>query len=225
MPPVARSRAAFSWTIPAVLATVAMLLGWGVDDLTGFFTNPARAAVLALILIEFAAGTMWRIELNPFRKGKRHSRGWPIVAGIFTVPIVWAAVSFCDRHGYFVFPESSAIRWTGIALFAAGGAIRLCALHELGRQYSALLTVQPGHQLIRTGIYRRIRHPFYLGGILNLPGMLLAFRSPVSVIILAISVAFVVNRIGREEQLLTEEFPETYSAYRQVSWRLLPHLY
>ncbi len=225
MPPVARSRAAFTLTIPAALAIVAILLGWGVDDLDEFFANPARAAVIAVIFIEFAAGTMWRIELNPFRKGKSHSRASPIVAGIFTVPLVWAAVSFCDRHSIFVFPEFSAIRWIGIALFVAGGAIRLCALHELGRQYSALLTVQSDHQLIRTGIYRRIRHPFYLGALLNLPGMLLAFRSPVSVIIFAISVVFIVNRIGREEQLLTEEFPEAYHAYRRTSWRLLPRLY
>lgn len=225
MPRVTHTRAASTLAIPALLGSAAMLIGWGVDDLGGFFANPARAALIAILLLEFAAGTVWRIELNPFRKGKRRSRGWPILAGMFTIPLIWAAVSFCDRHGVFVFPESPAMRWIGIALFAAGGAVRLCALHELGRQYSALLTLQPDHQLIRTGIYRRIRHPFYLGGLLNVPGMLLAFRSPLSVIIFVISIGFVINRIGREEQLLTEEFPESYCAYRRASWRLVPHLY
>lgn len=225
MPRIARSRAAFTLAIPAILACAAMLAGWGVDDLHGFFANPARAAVIAVIFAEFAAGTIWGIVLNPFRKGALQKRGWPIVAGIFTIPLLWVAVSFCDRRDHFVFPEYQAIRWIGIASFVAGGAIRLCALHELGRQYSVYLTVQPEHQLIRSGVYRRIRHPFYLGGLLNLPGMLLAFRSPLSVIILAISVVFIVSRIGREERILTQEFPEAYPEYRQVSWRLLPHLY
>jgi protein-S-isoprenylcysteine O-methyltransferase Ste14 len=225
MPVPSRTRAALTLAPPALLATAAMLLGWGIDDLEGFFANPSRTAVIAVILCEFAAGTLWRIELNPFRKGRRQGRGWPIVAGMFAIPLVCAAVAFCDRRAIFVSPDSFGIRWIGVGAFAAGGTIRLFALYELGRQYSAFLTVQPEHELIRSGIYRHIRHSFYLGGLLNLPGTLLAFRSPMSAIIFAISVAFVVNRIGREEQLLIEEFPEAYREYRQGSWCLLPPLY
>jgi protein-S-isoprenylcysteine O-methyltransferase Ste14 len=202
-----------------------MLLGWGIDDLRGFFANPARSAVIAVLLAELATGTLWRVELNPFRQGRGEGRRWPIVAGMFTVPLIWAAVCFCDRRNTFTFPESAAIRWTGVALFAAGGAIRLAALRELGRQYSAFLTIQAGHELVRGGIYGRIRHPFYLGGVLNFPGVLLAFRSPMAAIIFVISVVFVVNRIGREERLLTKEFPAAYRAYQQVSWRLVPYVY
>lgn len=204
---------------------MAMLVGWGFDDVPGFFANPARTGVFAVMLCEIAAGAIWGVELNPFRKGKRPKRGWPIVAGMFTVPLIWVLVSFFDRRGTFVFTESATIRWIGVAGFAAGSAIRLFALHELGRQYSAFLTVQTGHQLIKSGIYRRIRHPFYLGGLISLPGVLLAFRSPLSAILFAISLVFVVNRIGREERLLIEEFPTAYREYQNFSWRLVPHVY
>jgi protein-S-isoprenylcysteine O-methyltransferase Ste14 len=220
-----RTRALLSLLPPAIVMTGALLLGWGVDDLKQFFANPARAAVIAVVVGELVVGTLWRVVLTPFRKGSRGRRRWPIVAGLSTVPLLWVAVSFCDRRSMFVFWDSPAIRWIGVGVFAAGGAIRLAALKELGRQYSAFLAIQHQHQLIRSGIYRRIRHPFYLGGLLNLPGAMLAFRSPFAVLVLVASLAFVVNRIGREEQLLLNEFPETYREYQHGTWRLLPPIY
>lgn len=225
MQPITRLKAASSLLPPALILTVFMLLGWGVGDLPGFFSNPARTAIIAVVVCDLAAGTLLRIELNPFRKGKRTGRRWPIIAGVLTIPVLIAAVSYCDRRGFFVFPDAGIVRWVGVAGFAAGSAIRLAALRELDRQYSAFLTIQPDHQLVRTGIYSRIRHPFYLGGLLNLPGLILAFRSPMALLILLASVAFVTNRITREEQLLVDEFRDAYREYQQASSRLLPRVY
>jgi protein-S-isoprenylcysteine O-methyltransferase Ste14 len=222
---MSRARSAWTLSIPAILMLIAMLIGWGLDDVTGFFSNAARRGLIITVFAMLAAGIAWRIELNPFRKGTRHGRGWPIVAGILTAPLIWVLAAYGDRRALFVFPESAVLRSIGVAAFAAGECIRLAALRALGRQYSAFLTVQEGHQLIRTGIYRRIRHPFYLGGLLNAPGVLLALRSPLSVLVFVASVFFVVNRIGREEQLLCDAFPQSYPSYRQTSWRLLPYLY
>jgi protein-S-isoprenylcysteine O-methyltransferase Ste14 len=178
-----------------------------------------------IIFAALAAGIACRIELNPFRKGTRQGRRWPILAGIFTAPLIWVLAAYCDRRGIFAFPESATLRCIGVAAFAAGEIVRLAALHALGPQYSVFLTVQEGHRLIRTGIYRRIRHPFYLGGLINVPGVLLAFRSELSVLVLIASVLFVINRIRREEQLLCDAFPQAYPSYRQTSWRLLPYVY
>jgi protein-S-isoprenylcysteine O-methyltransferase Ste14 len=220
-----RGRAAITLFPPAVLMAAATLVGWGLDGLPAFFANPARAAVLAVIFCDFVAGTLLRIELNPFRKGTSSGRKWPILTGMLFVPLIWAVVTFCDRHGLFVLPVSKTIRWIGVAAFAFGSAIRLAALHELGRQYSAFLTIQANHQLIRSGIYARIRHPFYLGGLLNVPGAMLAFRSPIAILVFLASVIFVLTRIKREEQLLRAEFPDAYRDYQRTSWRLLPPVY
>lgn len=87
------------------------------------------------------------------------------------------------------------------------------------------LTIQTQHELIRTGPYRHIRHPFYLGGLLTLPGMMLALRSPPSIVIFVVSAVFVATRIGREEKMLLDQFPEEYAEYRLSSWRLLPYVF
>jgi protein-S-isoprenylcysteine O-methyltransferase Ste14 len=99
------------------------------------------------------------------------------------------------------------------------------ALHELGRQYSAFITIQPEHELVRSGPYRLIRHPFYLGQMLIVPGIMLTFRSPVAVLIFAASLVFVLKRIRREEQVLLGEFSDEYRDYQRHSWRLVPWLY
>src|SRR6266480_1746641 len=39
------------------------------------------------------------------------------------------------------------IRWIGVALFAAGGALRICPVFVLGERFSSLVAIQPGHTL------------------------------------------------------------------------------
>jgi Isoprenylcysteine carboxyl methyltransferase (ICMT) family len=49
------------------------------------------------------------------------------------------------------------IRWLGVALFAAGGALRIWPVFVLGRRFSGLVAIQPGHTLVTRGIYGIIR--------------------------------------------------------------------
>lgn len=226
MPEAAKKRrAALLLLPPLVLIVGCVLLGWGVDDLSEFFRNYARSGLLMVLFASYLAGSLLGIEQNPFRTGKTEGRRWPIIAGAATVPLILAAISFCDRRNIFVFPDFDALRWTGVVALATGDCIRLAALRELGRQYSMFLTIQSQHQLIRSGLYRHIRHPFYLGGLLTVPGMMLALRSPLAIVVFVLSAAFVAGRIGREEKMLLGQFPEEYAEYRRRSWRLLPYVY
>ena len=59
--------------------------------------------------------------------------------------------------------DGESIRWLGVVLFAAGGALRIWPVFVLGRRFSGLVAIQPGHTLVTSGIYRLIRHPSYLG--------------------------------------------------------------
>ena len=117
------------------------------------------------------------------------------------------------------------LRWAGVAALAIGDSLRLAALRELGHQYSLFLTIQGRHQLIRSGPYRHIRHPFYLGGLLTVPGIMLALRSPLAILVFTLSAAFVATRIGREEKLLLDQFPDPYAEYQRNSWHLLPYVF
>jgi protein-S-isoprenylcysteine O-methyltransferase Ste14 len=85
-------------------------------------------------------------------------------------------------------PRRGSIRWLGVALFAAGGALRIWPVFVLGRRFSGLMAIQPGHTLVTRGIYGIIRHPSYLGLLVNASGWALAFRSGVGVLLTALTI-------------------------------------
>lgn len=212
--------------LPNLLLTLgAISFGWGLDDVAELFRNSARFVLVVALFAGYVTGSALGVEFNPLRKGTQKGRWWPIVAGMSVVPLLWAVVSYCDRRSTFVFPDLAVIRWLGVIAYACGEYVRLSALRELGKQYSAFLTIQPDHKLIQSGPYRLIRHPFYFGQLLAVPGGMLAFRSPLGVIIFVASILFVGDRIRREEQVLIGEFGDDYRAYQQRSWRLVPWVY
>jgi protein-S-isoprenylcysteine O-methyltransferase Ste14 len=95
----------------------------------------------------------------------------------------------------------------------------------LGRRFSGLVAIQPGHTLVTSGIYSVIRHPSYLGLLVNALGWALAFRSGVGVLLTAFTIPPLIARIRAEERLLSAQFGDAYDAYRSRTSRLLPGIY
>jgi protein-S-isoprenylcysteine O-methyltransferase Ste14 len=107
-------------------------------------------------------------------------------------------------------------------LFAAGGVLRLWPVFVLGHRFSGLVAIQPGHELVVSGVYRVIRHPSYLGLLVNSLGWALAFRSGVGVVLSALLIPPLIARIHAEERLLRAQFGSDYDSYRNRTWRLIP---
>jgi protein-S-isoprenylcysteine O-methyltransferase Ste14 len=121
--------------------------------------------------------------------------------------------------------DGDTLRWTGVVLFILGGVLRLWPVFVLGRRFSGLAAIQKNHQLVTTGIYSFIRHPSYLGLIVNSLGWALAFRSIVGLILTALMLIPLVARMRSEEALLISQFGGAYEAYRARTSRLIPWIY
>lgn len=208
-----------------LLATAAYLglavAGWGGID--AFFANAARAA---LAIATFALSAAALVAGGNISRGTREDRGnrWVIVAlGAIGIAIGYVP-AYTDRHDLWTI-DGEALRWLGVVTFAVGGALRLWPVYVLGNRFSGLVAIQPGHTLVTTGIYRVIRHPSYLGLLVNALGWALAFRSAAGVLLAGLIMVPLVARIRSEEALLQSEFGEEYDAYRSRTWRLVPGLY
>jgi protein-S-isoprenylcysteine O-methyltransferase Ste14 len=118
-----------------------------------------------------------------------------------------------------------AIRWLGVVLFAAGGALRIWPVFVLGRRFSGLVAIQPGHTLVTAGLHGVVRHPSYLGLLVNSLGWALAFRSGVGVLLAAFLIPPLIGRIRAEERLLRSHFGREYEVYRRRTSRLVPGFY
>jgi len=113
--------------------------------------------------------------------------------------------------------------WTkGLLLCCVGVSVRILALKALGGHFSAYVTLQPNHRLVQEGIYNRIRHPLYLSLLLAPSGIALVFASYLALPILALAMAFVLDRIRKEERLLAEHFGLEFEDYRRDTWQLIP---
>ena len=110
-------------------------------------------------------------------------------------------------------------------LFAAGGALRIWPVFVLGHRFSGLVAIQPGHRLVTSGVYGVIRHPSYLGLLINALGWALAFRAGVGVLLTALMIPPLLARIRAEERLLRMQFGHEYEAYCSRTSRLIPGLY
>lgn len=197
------------------------ILGWG--GVAAFFSHPAlvalAAATGAMVVVAYIAGG----NVSP---GVREDRSNRWVVGAFAVIGLLNGFfpAYTDRIGFWTI-DGETIRWLGIALYAVGGALRLWPVFVLGHRFSGLVAIQPEHKLVTEGIYGVIRHPSYLGLLVNSLGWGLAFRSGVGVLLAVVLLPLLVARIRAEEALLRAHFGDEYEAYRGRTSRLIPGVY
>jgi|SRR5215472_6007634 len=197
------------------------VLGWG--SFAAFFAHPARIAVVAITFALVVAAPFTQGNLSPGEREDRANR-W-VLAAFLPIGLLAAYLpAWSDRTGFWTI-DGDLVRWLGVALCAAGGVLRLWPVFVLGRRFSGLVAIQPGHRLVTDGIYGVIRHPSYLGLIVNLLGWALAFRSVIGLLLVALTVLILLGRIHSEEALLRSQFGAEYDAYRARTWRLIPGLY
>jgi protein-S-isoprenylcysteine O-methyltransferase Ste14 len=206
-------------------ATAAFLglavLGWG--GFLAFFSHPA---LTALALATFAISGAAYFAGGNLSTGVREDRAnrW-VIAAFTVIGLAFAYLpAWTDRNELWTI-DGEAVRWLGVVLYAAGGALRIWPVYVLGNRFSGLVAIQPGHTLLTTGIYRVIRHPSYLGLLVNAFGWGLAFRSWAGVLLAALLLPLLLARIRSEEALLRSQFGAEYDAYRARTSRLIPGVF
>jgi len=197
------------------------VLGWG--GLAAFFSDPARTVLAVATLLMTGVALFSGGNLSPGEREDRANR-WVLIP--FTLIGLLSAYlpAYTDRNEIWTL-DGDSIRWLGVILFAAGGALRIWPVFVLGRRFSGLVAIQPGHQLVTGGVYSVIRHPSYLGLLVGSLGWALAFRSGVGVLLTALLVPPLLARMNAEERLLRAQFGSEYDAYRARTSRLIPGLY
>lgn len=115
--------------------------------------------------------------------------------------------------------------WFGVTMVLSGVIIRFVAIATLKKNFSSRLRIRDDHALIKTGIYRWIRHPAYLGLILVFLGIPVIESSVLGFLVMLLIVPLLIHRISLEESMLIERFGAEYEEYRKNSKKLIPFLY
>jgi protein-S-isoprenylcysteine O-methyltransferase Ste14 len=211
--------------LAAIAGTAAYLglaiLGWG--GFTAFFSHPPLTALTIVVVVMTGVSLFSAGNLSPGEREDRSNR-WVLAAFAVIGLLNGYLPALTDRLEFWTF-GGDGVRWPEVVLFTAGGAVRLWPVFVLGRRFSGLVAIQPGHTLVTTGIYSIVRHPSYLGLLVSSLGWGLAFRSGVGVLLAVLTLVPVVGRIRAEEVLLRSQFGAEYDAYRGRTSRLIPGLY
>jgi protein-S-isoprenylcysteine O-methyltransferase Ste14 len=195
----------------------------GMGGVAPIFSHPPLMALAVVVCLLLVASTFTSGNLS---SGEREDRGNRWVLAVFGMLQLMVAYlpAYTDRIGFWTI-DGDSVRWLGVVLFAAGGVLRMWPVFVLGRRFSGLVAIQPGHALVTDGIYGIIRNPSYLGFIINTLGWGLAFRSMVGVILAALHIPPIVARIRAEEAMLRMQFDGEFDRYSDRTYRLIPGLY
>ncbi len=112
-----------------------------------------------------------------------------------------------------------------LALLVIGLAVRWTAIATLGRLFTVDVSIEPGHRVVRSGIYRYVRHPSYAGALLAFLGIGVFFGTWPSLVGLMVPVTLgFLNRVSGEERALRSALGREYEEYCASTRRFVPGL-
>jgi protein-S-isoprenylcysteine O-methyltransferase Ste14 len=125
---------------------------------------------------------------------------------------------------WLVIPHTTLTAWVGALLCVTGLVFAIWARVILGRNWSGVVTLKEGHELIKAGPYRVVRHPIYTG----ILGMFAGTATTMGYFggllgVLLVFVSFWL-KLKREEDLMLKHFPDEYAVYQRRVKRIIPFL-
>ena len=162
--------------------------------------------------------TLDRWKEGPFVLFTLRPIGIVVMIGLFTYMVNPARMEWSSM------PLPIWLRWTGVGLAVAGGALIVWAFRNLGKNLTDTVVTRRDHTLVTTGPYRWIRHPFYVAVALSTVGNALAAANW---FLLAGGIAvftLLAARTRIEEEQLANRFDGAYRAYLERTGRFLPRI-
>jgi protein-S-isoprenylcysteine O-methyltransferase Ste14 len=121
-------------------------------------------------------------------------------------------------------PVDPVISSVGVVLCVAGMAFLVSARQRLGKNWSQTVAAKEGHELVTSGPYRFVRHPMYTGGFLAAIGSAIVCGGA-WIFLLVILGALFLWRVGAEDKLMEQQFPNEYPAYERRTKKLIPFVW
>ncbi len=121
-------------------------------------------------------------------------------------------------------PEIFSVRVLGAAFYIVFSWLQISAFKKLGEFYSQDIIIFKNHRLVKSGIYKYIRHPQYFFQILLDLGAAAATMSYLVLILWLFQIPLLFLRAKTEEHLLQKYFKDEFSSYKKKSGFFIPFI-
>jgi protein-S-isoprenylcysteine O-methyltransferase Ste14 len=182
---------------------------------------PVVIRVWALSEAALLVATDWTCRRASSRdRGSRALLWGAIIAGL------WAGTAARSASGAGIRVSEPWLSGASLALLLAGLVIRWTAILTLGRYFSTGVAIHQGQRIVRTGLFRLVRHPSYSGLLLLFLGLGLSYGNWLSFALIVVPfLAALLYRIQVEEASLTEALGRDYIEHCRSTKRLLPGIF
>ncbi|WP_437591467.1 methyltransferase family protein [Sorangium sp. So ce1000] len=183
------------------------------DGPMGLVYGTTLASLVATEAYLLLVAALTLVRLRPVRKlSGIVPRVTALAAGLLPASIAWLPKA----------PPTPSRQVVGTLLVVAGLALAVVSIGWLGKSFSIM---PEARRLITSGPYRLVRHPVYLATLIQATGIILIYPSITAVLIYTVEMALQIIRMGYEERVLRDTFPEYDDYARRTSARLVPRLY
>jgi protein-S-isoprenylcysteine O-methyltransferase Ste14 len=184
--------------------------------------NPFSVAWLTFAVVWLIAAFRTKQTQERAPLGPRLAYGIPVLVGSY---LMFVGNSDSGRLYSRIVPRSAAIEDIGLFLTIAGIAFAMWARFYIGQNWSGAVTVKVGHELVRSGPYRWVRHPIYSGILLAIIGSALARGKAVGLLSIALFWIGFLIKSRMEEEFMRKTFGEQYIQYAQETGALVPKMH
>ncbi len=146
---------------------------------------------------------------------------------LFGAIIGWSVFIPLDVFRWHLLPPPSlSVSVVGVITILTGWGVMMAALvHNAFATPIVRDQSDRGQVLIDTGLYARVRHPFYLGLLVMFVGMALWLESYAGVLALSVVLAALWGRVTVEERTLRELLPGYADYITRVRHRVIPYVW
>lgn len=136
-----------------------------------------------------------------------------------------AVIEFC------YFKQIELLKWgvgDFLILFSIifGLMIRTWAIRTLGKFFTMHITIQNEQKIVKTGPYKRVRHPSYVGAFFLYFGTIVFLHSWFSLMLTSVLLPIAwLRRMHYEEKMLLEAFGDDYKNYCKKTKRFIPWIW
>jgi len=176
--------------------------------------------------------TVLRIDselLNERSKPGEGTKKWDktILGLSFLITISMYITAGLDSGRYHWSPDFHwSIYLLGIILTILGQLLFLIAQKQ-NKFFSSTVRIQTdrGHIVCETGLYKMVRHPAYLGSIIQSLGFPLLFGSLWSIIPISISIILLITRTNLEDKTLKNELKGYPEYSNKTRYKIIPYIW
>jgi protein-S-isoprenylcysteine O-methyltransferase Ste14 len=180
---------------------------------------PAMWLAWVLIWVAFSHNVKTTVRREPI--GSRLLHVVPLVLAGVLIFLPQFPIAILARR---FLPLSDWPFWCGAVLALGGFLFTIWARIHIGRNWSGTVTLKEGHELVKTGPYRWVRHPIYTGLLLAFIGSAIARAEWRGILAVALAMAALWRKLRMEERWMREQFGRDYEEYSRQVAALIPFI-